>query len=218
MTTIGKPHSNISSILTSDLAVYRVAIKSGNFCFGSLVAESGLVCTECGTADCSQRHATWFRKRIFDLCTGEVFQNVPILRARFCDGTTKSLFPAELWRGRATVSSVLEAVSSAINGGVEQALQQAVSAGDGDEPFSERTLRRWIKRAGDRAPVASATLNFPLGAGRPPVEKLETFLSQVHPHHLLALRRQWGFSILDVPPPQEPPSTATRIKPVPGVN
>ena len=208
----GKPHTIISSILTSGLTVYLAAIEGENFCFGSLVAESGLLCTACGTADCARYHGTWYRKRIYDLCSGDVFENLPILRLKFCAGAPKSLFPAELWRGRATVSSVLEAVSDAINGGIEHALQRAVAAGDGDEPFSERTLRRWIKRTTDRVPVASASLNFPSDSGEPAAEKFENFLSQVHPRHLLALRRQWGFSILDVPRPQKSPNTATRIK------
>ena len=73
------------------------------------------------------------------------------------------MFPAELWRGKATVASVLEAVSDALSGGVEQALQRAVTAGDGDEPFSERTLGRWLKRTIDRVPVAAVALNFPAG-------------------------------------------------------
>jgi len=195
------------------LAVYLAAIESGDFCFRSLVSESGLVCSTCGTADCAKYHGTWFRKLIVDLCSGDVFENLPILRLKFCTGSAKSLFPAELWRGRATVSSVLETVSDAINGGVEYALQRAVASGEGDEPFSERTLRRWIKRTGDQVPVAAVSLNFPSANGGSPAEKLENFLSEVHPHHLLALRRQWGFSILDVPPPPKPPNTTTRLKP-----
>jgi len=195
------------------LAVYDAAIESGNFCFHTLVAESGLLCPKCGTADCARYHGTWFRKRIFDLCSGDVYENLPVLRLKFCLGNPKSLFPAELWRGRATVSSVLEAVSDAIGGGVEHALQQATSTGDGDEPFSERTLRRWIKRTAGRVPVASASLNFPSDSGKSPAGKFENFLTRVHPHHLLSLRRQWGFSLLDVPPPQKPPNSATCIKP-----
>lgn len=209
----GKPHSIICSILTSGLAVYCAAIESGDFCFRSLVAESGLVCGTCGTADCVRYHGSWFRKRIVDLCSGDIFENLPILRLRFCTGNSNSLYPAELWRGRATVSSVLDAVSDAIGGGVDYALQRATSAGDGDEPFSERTLRRWIKRTGNRVPVASASLNIPLDRGGPAAEKLEVFLSWVHARHLLGLRRQWGFSLLDVPPPPKTPNTSTRIKP-----
>jgi len=196
------------------LTVYRAAIESGDFCFRALVAESGLLCATCGTADCAKYHGTWFRKHIVDLCSGDVFENIPILRLRFCTGSVKSLFPAELWRGRATISSVVETVLDAIDGGVEHAMQRAIANGDGDEPFSERTLRRWLKRAVDRVPVASASLNFPSGSGLSPAEKLENFLIQVHPHHLLALRRLWGFSILDVPPPEKPRRSVSCPKPI----
>jgi len=188
-------------------------MESENFCFSSLVTESDLVCPECGTADCARHHGTWFRKRIVDLCSGDIFESLPILRLKFCTGNPKSVFPAELWRGRATVSSVLEAVSDAINGGIDHALQRAMSTGDGDEPFSERTLRRWLKRTVDRVPVAAASLDFPSDRGVSAAAELENFLTRVHPRHLLDLRRQWGFSILDVPPPQESPNTAVCPKP-----
>ncbi len=151
---------------------------------------------------------------ILDLCTGEHFKNLPILRVRFCDGTTKSLFPAELWRGRSTISSVLETVSNAISGDVEQSLQWAMAAGDGDEPVSERSIRRWIKRTVDRVPVASASLNFPSDAGQPAAEKFENFLIRLRPRHFLELRRRWGYSFLDVPGPQKPPHSTTCPKPV----
>jgi len=171
------------------------------------------VCATCGTADCAKYHGTWYRTRIVDLCSGEVFENLPILRLKFCTGSPNSLFPAELWRGRATVSSVLETVSNAMSCGVDYALQQAAATGDGDEPFSERSLRRWIKRTGDRVPVASAALNLPSGSGGTLAEKFESFLTQVHSHHLLALRRRWRFSLLDVPPSQKPAHTTAPIKP-----
>jgi hypothetical protein len=196
------------------LAVYLASINGGDFCFRSLVAESGLLCPTCGTADCASYHDTWFRKRIFDLCSGDVFENFPIVRLRFCSGHPKSMFPAELWRGKATVSSVLEAVSDALGGGVEHALQRVVAAGDGHESVSERTLRRWIRRAADRVPVAAASLDFPPDRGEGVAARLENFLTRVHPHHLLALRRQWGFAILDVPSRPKSPNTAACPKPV----
>jgi hypothetical protein len=195
------------------LTVYRNALESGDFSFRFMVAESGLLCAKCGTAGCARYHGTWFRKRVVDLSSGTTFTNLPIVRLKFCTGNPKSLFPAELWRGKATVSSVLGAVWDAVSVGVEQALQRAVTAGDGDEPFSERTLRRWIGRARQRVPVACASLGFPAGGGQPAPAKLENFLTLVHPHDLLALRRRWGFAILDVPPPPKTASTATRVKP-----
>jgi hypothetical protein len=108
---------------------------------------------------------------------------------------------------------VLEAVSDAIDGGVESALQRTVDATDGDQPFSERTLRRWIKRATARVPVASAALRFPLGGRHRPARKLESFLLRLHLDHLLDLRRRWGFSILDTPRPEESTHTTARIRP-----
>lgn len=210
----GTPHSTISSILTSGLAVYLAVIKSGNFCFLSLVAESGVLCRKCGTADCAEYHGQWFRKEIIDLCTGEIFNELPILRVRFCDGATKSLFPAELWRGRATVTSTLETAFIAIKDGLDEAMQWAMAGGDGDELVSERTVRRWKKRTMDRVPIASAALNFPSVPGQPSAAKLENFLTHLHPHHLLALRRQWGFSILDIPGLQKPPHSTSCPKPV----
>jgi len=153
------------------------------------------------------------RKRVIDLCSGRVFEDLPILRLRFCTGNPRSLFPAELWRGRATISSVLEAVSDAIDDGVESALQRAVDATDGDQPFSERTLRRWIKRAAARVPVASAALKFSLGDRHRLARKLESFLLRLHLDDLLELRRRWGFSILDHPRPEESTHRTARIKP-----
>jgi hypothetical protein len=188
-------------------------IESKSFCFRSLVSESGLVCESCGTADCARYHGTWHRKRVIDLCSGRVFEDLPILRLRFCTGSPRSLFPAELWRGRATISSVLEVVFDAIDGGVESALQHAVDATNGDQPFSERTLRRWIRRTAARVPVASAALKFSLGDRHRLARKLESFLLRLHLDDLLELRRQWGFSILDTPRPEESTHKTTRIKP-----
>lgn len=188
-------------------------IESKSFCFRSLVDESGLVCESCGIADCARYHGTWLRKRVIDLCSGRVFKDLPILRLRFCTGNPRSLFPAELWRGRATISSVLESVSDAIDGGVESALQRAVDATDGDQPFSERTLRRWIKRAAAQIPVASTALKFSLGDRHRLAGKLESFLLRLRLDDLLELRRRWGFSILDTPRPEESTHTTARIRP-----
>ena len=177
------------------------------------MAESGLLCAKCGTAECARHHGTWFRKRVVDLSSGTTFTNLPIVRLKFCTGNHKSLFPADLWRGKATVSSVLGVVWDAISVGVEQALQRAVAAGDGDEPFSERTLRRWIKRLVDRMPLAWGSLNFSADGSECAAARFENFLTQVHLHELLALRRQWGCSLLDVPAPPPSPPTAMCIKP-----
>jgi len=51
--------------------------------------------------------------------------------------------PADLWRGRSTVGSVLQAVVHVLREGVGPALEWAAYAGAGEEPVSERSLRRW---------------------------------------------------------------------------
>ncbi len=153
-------------ILTSGLSVYSAAMKSGNYEFSALVAESGLLCPDCGTADCAKYHGRWLRKKIRDLCSGDLFLNLPLLRVRFCNKSTKTIYPVELWRGRSTVTSVLEAVFLTLSEGMESALQRVMDAGDGTETVSERTVRRWIKRVGNRLPVAAKTLGLTSEATR----------------------------------------------------
>lgn len=155
-----------------------------------------------------------------------MFKNIPILRVAFCDGSTISLFPAELWRGKTTITSALEFVSIALKEGVVSALQWAADCNDGDEVISERTLRRLVKRCSLRISVASQILNFSKSTAKTLAGKLEDFLFQLHGQDLVSLRIQWGFSILDIPrsvkapdcsssplrgfdqphPPQNPPS------------
>ncbi len=175
--------------------------------------ESGLQCPKCRTADCANYHGTWFRKIIHDLCSGYVFKNVPILRVIFCDGSTKSLHPAEIWRGKATITSTLEVSSIAAKDGLDEALQWVTMSGDGDEVISERTLRRCLKRTVDRVSIASVALNFSTPTCGSAAEKLENFLTQLHRCDLLTLRRQWGFSLLDVPPSEKHTNTAKCPKP-----
>lgn len=204
----------ISKILTGSLSVYRKSIESGGYDFRALVVESGLQCPGCRTADCARYHGRWTRKLVRDLATGDSFTRLPILRARFCNGTTRSLFPAELWRGRATVTSVLQTVAHAVADGLEHALGWAMAAGPGDELVSERTARRWLKRARGRVPVAERTL----GLAPPPVWPAAGKLQDCQPHlcgdHLLRLRRQWGHALLDLPTAPRPARTA--VRPMPG--
>lgn len=195
----GKPHSIISSILSSGLLVYLAAIKSGRFLFLDLVLESGHLCPKCGTADCAKYHGTWYRKIILDLCSGESFTNVPILRAIFCDGSTISLFPAELWRGKTTITSALGVVSIALKEGLEGAMQWVCDCNGGEEVISERTLRRLIRRSGSRFSVAAKALNFFQSTAKTFSEKFENFLTSLHRRDLVILRSQWGYSILDIP-------------------
>ncbi len=73
----------------------------------------------------------------------EVFEQLPILRARFCQEPTRSVMPADPWRGRCTVGSVLATAVRFLRQGLGPALEWAACAGDGEEPVSERTVRRW---------------------------------------------------------------------------
>ena len=189
-------------ILTSGLSVYSTAIKSGDFILSNLIAESGLVCSVCEDAACAKYHGRWTRKRIRDLCSGDSFENLPLLRIRFCNKSTKTIYPAELWRGRSTVTSVLETVFHAIDGGIELALQRVMNAGDGTETVSERSVRRWVKRVGTRLPVAAGVLAIVSErVFSDTAAMFEHFLTHLYPHHLLQLRRQWGYSLLDLVPP-----------------
>ncbi len=176
--------------------------------------ESGQLCPNCGSTACAKYHGTWYRKVIHDLCSGEVFKNIPILRVILCDGTTKSLHPAELWSGKATITSTLEVSSIAAKNGIDVALQWVTMSGDGDEVISERTLRRWLKRTVDRVPIASAALKFSTPTCGSTAEKLENFLLRLHCRDLLTLGSQWGFSLLDVPPLEKPTNTPMCPKPV----
>ena len=108
---------------------------------------------------------------------------------------------------------MLDFASDAIRHGISSTMQRAVNAADGDEPFSECTLRRWIKRATARVPVAASGLDLSLDVRHHLAAKLESFLRRLHLDHLLELRRRWGFSILDVPRPEKSTRTTARIKP-----
>jgi len=177
-------------------------MKGGNYEFSALVAESGLLCPCCGTADCAKYHGQWLRKKIRDLCSGDLFCDLPLLRIRFCSKTTKTISPAELWRGHCTVTSVLETVSLAVGNGVGRAIQWAMENGDGEETASERTVRRWVKRVGNRLPVAAKALDLVSEATSAlTASGFENFLTRLFPRHLLQLRRQWGYSLLDLVPP-----------------
>ena len=113
-----RTHETIATVLASGLAGYLSALHNDRDT-QQLVQEADRVCPACGTVRCARSHAWRYRKRVTDLSTGEVFTEVPILRVQFCDGSTTSLMPAELWRGRATVSSVLETVVHVLRDGIE---------------------------------------------------------------------------------------------------
>jgi hypothetical protein len=186
---------------------------------GPLVEACGLRCGKCGTSRCARPHAVRFRKLITDLVTGEVFQSLPIRRILFCDGTTGSLFPAEIWRGRFTISSVLEAVVRVHRDGVEAAGEWALLGGTGDEMVSDRTLRRWREVVRHRL-VGSAfswlgpQLGLSWSDHTPVATQLDGLLDQVTAPVLAGFRAVTGRAVLDKPsahPPFPARSTARRV-------
>jgi len=172
--------------------------------FRVLVHESGVSCPVCGTADCARPHAWWYRKRIQDLSTGDVFEQVPILRVLFCDGSTASLMPSDLWRGRSTVGSVLETVVHVLRDGIEAAHEWTLFAGTGESVVSRRTLRRWIDLVRTRL-VGSAwvwlgpRLGLSWSDQAAAAEQLDRVLDHLAGSVLLGFRAMTGCAVLDKP-------------------
>jgi hypothetical protein len=212
----------IGSLLTSELSVYLSAIQSEGFDLSELVQEAGLLCPRCGSHGCPRQHAWRYRKRITDLSTGDVFEHLPILRVIFCDDSTASLMPAELWRGRTTVSSVLETVVRVHRDGIDRTLDWTSYAGDGQEMVSERTLRRWRDLVRSRLiGSAFAWLAPQLGLAwsdtRDPASQLDALLDKLSGPVLLAFRATTGHGLLDRPSGPHPTSQPhSRPRPVPG--
>jgi len=184
--------------------------------FRVLVDESGVRCPVCGTADCARSHAWWYRKRVQDLSTGDVFEQVPILRVLFCDGSTASLTPSDLWRGRSTVSSVLETVVHVLRDGIEQAHEWTLFGGTGESVVSRRTLRRWTDLVRTRLiGSAWAWLGPRLGLSwsdqADEAEQLDGVLDHLAGSVLLGFRAVTGCAVLDKPTALAPrASYATR--------
>lgn len=167
-----------------------------------VVATGGAVCTRCGSANCARPHGFRHRKQITDLSTGDVFRAVPIRRVRFCDGHTASLVPAELWRGRCTITSVLETVVHALRDGIAAACEWTTHAGHGEEIVSPRTLQRW--RGLVRQRVIGAAFSWLLPAtraawsnARPAAPQLEALLRQITGSLLGSFRAVFGRGLLD---------------------
>jgi hypothetical protein len=208
----------IASLLASSLPDYLFAIEHTAFAVSDLVREAGLTCPVCGTGECARFHARRRRKRVLDLSTGDVFRDLPILRVRLCAGATVSLMPAELWRGRATVSSVLETVAHVFRDGVEAAHEWVGFAGTGEPPFSRRTLRRW------RDAVRSRLIGSALGWLGPRLDihgsdsedaadQIRILLDRLTGAVLVTFRAVTGRGVLDKPARVEdrpPPRSAAR--------
>jgi len=206
----------IINVLTASLLVYISLIENGDFDLAALVSAAGVRCSCCGTGACAVLHSTWYRKQVTDLSSGMVYRQVPILRVIFCDGSSPSLKHTELWRGRYTVSSVLETTSHVLASGVNEALEWTMYAGGGEQMVSERTLRRWTRRVVSRL----APLSDYLGLTAPteavtPVEKQVWLLEQVEPADLLRFRTLTGYGLLDKPA-GEPKTSHSTTRPRPG--
>jgi hypothetical protein len=152
-----------------------------------VVAMAGAVCERCGSGRCARPHGFRHRKRVTDLSTGAVFRALPIRRVRFCDGHTASLVPAELWRGRFTIPSVLETVVQVLR----------------EELVSPRTLERW--RSLIRRRVVGGALAWLLprtGASwsetRPQASQLEALLGRITGPLLATFRARFGRGLLDL--------------------
>jgi hypothetical protein len=169
---------------------------------GVLLRESGRVCGACGTSGCARPHGRWHREWVRDLSTGELFERVPILRVKFCDGSAPSLMPATLWRGRSTVDSVLETVVRVLREGIEPAYEWTLFAGTGGSVVSRRTLRRWSDWVRQRL-VGSAwawlgpQLGLSWSAEADAAEQLESVLDHLTGTVLLAFRAATGRALLD---------------------
>jgi hypothetical protein len=215
-----EPRDPIESILSGDLSAYQATTLSTED-LGPLVEASGRRCGKCLTSRCARRHAVRYRKFITDLVTGAVFKNLPILRIIFCDGTTASLVPAEVWRGRFTISSVIEAVVRVHRDGVEDAGEWAMLGGTGDEMVSDRTLRRWREVVRTRL-VGSAFSWLGPQLGRswsdhaPVATQLETLLDQVTEPVLAGFRAVTGRAVLDKSSANHPSPARSTARRVPG--
>jgi hypothetical protein len=215
-----EPRDHIENILSGDLSAYHAAILSTKNLV-PLVEASGRRCGKCKTSRCARPHAVRFRKLITDLATGEVFRNLPIRRVLFCDGTTGSLFPAEVWRGRFTISSVIEAVARVHRDGVEATAEWALYGSTGEEPVSERTLRRWPELVRTRL-VGSAfswlgpQLDLSWSDQAPVAAQLDRLLDRVTGPLLAGFRALTGRALLDKPSAHPPSPARSPARRVPG--
>jgi hypothetical protein len=170
----------------------------------ALVRDAEIRCPRCGAGRCARPHAWRRRKKVTDLSTGAVFENIPILRVRFCDGTTGSLVPAELWRGRFTISSVLETTVHLWREGVEATAQWASYAAGGEPIVSDSTLRRWGRLVRTRVIgsafswlAAETTLHW--SDTQPQGAQLEALLETISPPLLAGFRLLFRRGLLDRP-------------------
>ena len=206
----------VINVLTASLVVYISLIESGTYDLPSLVLEAGVQCSRCRSGLCAVLHGKWYRKQVTDLSTGTVYRWVPILRVAFCDGSSASLSHAELWRGRCTVSSVLETTSHVLAHGLNGALEWTMYAGGGEQMVSERTLRRWARRVVPRLAPLGDLLGHPAPAEAVTLaERLVWLLEWIGSADLLRFRTLTGYGLLDKPS-QPANASRTTARPRPG--
>ena len=145
---------------------------------------------------------------------------------RFCTGGTASLLPAELWRGRFTLTSVLETGVHIFRDGVEGAYDWTWQAGRDGSPVSRRTLRRWREAIRGRVIGAGWAWLAPRTGlswsdAQSEAPQLEALLDKLTPTLLLSFRSQFGRALLDpaIVKPTSPssrcPSRPLRVRPAP---
>lgn len=178
--------------------------------------EAGLRCPRCGDGSCGGSHGTRYRKRVTDRSTGEIFTDLPIPRVRFCDGTTASLTPADLWRGRTTLSSVVETVVHVLGDGINGAGEWTGYGTSDAQAVPERTLGRWrdlvfSRLIGSALTVLGPRIGFHWSGSGNQATQLELLLCLLSLPVLLAFRAETGHSVLDKPsPPAAGSRSATR--------
>jgi len=184
----------------------------------ALIAESGLLCGACGGCGCGVRHGLRHRKRVTDVSSGAVFDAVPILRVRFCNGKTVSLMPATVWRGRFVVDSVLETVVHVLRDGLETAYDWTWAASMGEAVVSRRTLGRWRDIVHARVIGSALTwlgphLSIVWSNTADTATQLASLLDQLTAPVLVEFRAATGHAVLDKSqqPPDPPRSRARRL-------
>ena len=164
--------------------------------------ESGLACDRCGSGRCARPHAWRHRKKVTDLSDGAVFENLPIRRIIFCSRRTASLVPAELWRGRFTLPSVLETGVHLLRDGLPTAYDWTWDAGVDGSPVSPRTLRRWrdwiLRRVlGSAWAWLAGETELTAAGATSAAARLEALLAKLTSLLLLAFRAACGRAPLD---------------------
>jgi hypothetical protein len=151
-----------------------------------------------------------------------VARRIPILRVRFCTGGTVSLLPAELWRGRFTLTSVLETGVHIARDGVAAAYDWTWQAGRDGPPVSRRTLRRWREAIRSRVIRAAWAWLAPQTGlswsdAQPEDPQLGNLLDRLTPTLLLSFRSQFGRALIDaaIATPTSSPSRCPS-RPIPG--